>query len=105
MTVLTPPGRDGMTIEVPQSVLMIAFIDLEVLAMTNGCSLEISSPPTPRCSASWVVARALLAADDAVLLCLENHVLGFLLHIIELWHHRPLHDWLVSFESSIAILP
>ena len=31
MVVLTPLGHDGMPIEVPQSVHMVAFADLKVL--------------------------------------------------------------------------
>ena len=35
MTVLTPLGPDGMPIEVPQFVQMVAFIDLKVLVTTG----------------------------------------------------------------------
>ena len=34
MVVLTPLGHDGMPIEVPQSVHMVAFVDLKGLVIT-----------------------------------------------------------------------
>ena len=55
MVVLTPLGHDGMLIQVPQSVHMVAFIDLKVLVITaqatcyfasNGQCLTSSAIPT-----------------------------------------------------------
>ena len=55
MVVLTPLGRDGMPIEVPQSVRRVAFLDLKVLVTaaqaicyfaSNGQLLTSSAIPT-----------------------------------------------------------